>query len=683
VTTDGNRLPAAARSGNLAGVYDERRLPYHSVMAGPLTRLGLGDESPEQRQQRITAGVMASVYRQVPQSVLGSIFGGMALVAAFWHAHEHGPDHGQLFQNQLLIWFIGMLLESLLRLRVAHAFRLDTDPGKHAKVWASRWVAIAVAAGLLWGMAGSIFFTPKEPLLQLVLLAVILGVAFGSLTLYAGHRRALFFFLPLAVLPLIVRMVEQHDAAYYSAALVLFAVFSFTLFFGRNFGETMSEAVKKNYENEILVEQLLTEKRVADEARRAAENAIRSKTQFFAAASHDLRQPLQAIGIYCSLLRKRAQGPLEPLTRNLSTAVESLSKLVEELLEISRLDSGAVQASKQVVDLNEVFATLRQEFVPIAAAKGLRFRERRARLYVETDPMLLQRILRNLLSNAVRYTTQGGVLLAARRRSGRVSIEVWDTGPGIRRDEFDRIFEEFYRGESSKTESTGGYGLGLSIVRRICTVLGHSLFVTSRPGSGTVFRVEIPRAARPARPRVSAAATAAHTLIPLTDQLIVVLEDNSEILASLTRLLASWGARVLPSPKFDSVLLQRLSNESRIDLIVADHNLGGPINGAEAVFRIRELIGSPVPVVILTAVQASEVLGEFNRSLQARLNADPSLASNILRGRGEEPVVLQKPADAALLNSTLAQALGLAPSPDPDGAGRTSAPTQPTSQPTS
>jgi signal transduction histidine kinase len=632
-------------------------------MAGPLTRLGLGDESPEQRHQRITAGVMALVYRQVPQSVLGSIFGGMALVAAFWHTYEKN----EVVQNELLAWFIGMLLESLLRLRAARAFRLDPDPAKRAKVWAARWVAIAAAAGLLWGAAGSLFFTPAFPLLQLVLFAVVLGVAFNSLTLYAGYRRALFFFLPLAVLPLIVRMVEQHDAAYYSASIVLFAVFSFTLFFGRNFGATMSEAVKKNYENEVLVEQLLNEKRLADEARRAAENAIRSKTQFFAAASHDLRQPLQAIGIYCSLLRKRAQGPLEPLTKNLSTAVESLSKLVEELLEISRLDSGAVQASKQVVDLNEVFATLRQEFVPIAAAKGLRFRERRARLFVETDPMLLQRVLRNLLSNAVRYTTQGGVLLAARRRGGRASLEVWDTGPGIRRDEFDRIFEEFYRGESSKSETSGGYGLGLSIVRRICTVLGHSLFVTSRPGSGTVFRVEIPRAARPTRPRAKPAATAGGTPVQLTDHLIVVLEDNPEILTSLTRLLSSWGARVLPSPKFDTVFLQRLAKESKVDLIVADHNLGGPINGAEAVFRIRELVGTPVPVVMLTAVQSQEVVGEFKRQLQARTRVDPSTESNISRRRGEEPVVLQKPADASLLNSTIAQALGLAP---PEGADR-------------
>ena len=643
-------------------------------MAGPLTRLGLGEESPEQRNKRITAGVMATVYRQVPQSVLASIFGGMALVAAFWNAPAKDAAELQRNQNLLMIWFIGMLIESLLRLLAARAFRLDPEPAKRARLWATRWVATAAAAGLLWGAAGNLFFTPESPLQQLVLMAVVLGVAFGSLTLYASYRRSLFFFLPLAVLPLIVRMVEQHDAAYYSASIVVFAVFCFTLFFGRNFGTTISESVKRNYENEVLVEQLLNEKRLAEEARRAAETANRSKTQFFAAASHDLRQPLQAIGIYCSLLRKRAQGPLEPLTKNLSTAVESLSKLVEELLEISRLDSGAVQAIKQVVDLNEVFSPLRQEFVPIAAAKGLRFRERRSRLFVETDPSLLQRVLRNLLSNAVRYTTRGGVLLAARKRGGRASLEVWDTGPGIRRDEFDRIFEEFYRGESSKSETTGGYGLGLSIVRRICTALGHSLFVTSRPGSGTVFRVEIPLAARPVRHRTKSAAATPDSLTPLPDRRIVVLEDNPEILTSLSRLLSSWGARVVPAPKFDTVLLQHLANEAKVDLIVADHNLGGPINGAEAVLRIRELVGAPVPAVMLTAVPSHEVMAEFRRLQKARTVGGALSEGDASRQGGDEPVVLQKPADATLLNATMAQALGLG-----SASGADRAATQPTS----
>ncbi len=272
------------------------------------------------------------------------------------------------------------------------------------------------------------------------------------------------------------------------------AVFLFTVLYGRDFGNAVFESVKNTYENEVLVEQLVAEKRMAEEARREAENATRSKTQFFAAASHDLRQPLQAIGIYVSLLKKRAHGPLEPLVNNLSTAVETLSKLVEELLEISRLDSGSIQPRVEQVLIDDMFSLLEQEFTPLAASKGLSLRIRRGGIPIDSDALLLQRVIRNLLANAIRYTQKGGVLLAARPRNGLISLEVWDTGPGIKQGELDRIFEEFYRGESSKAENSGsGFGLGLSIVKRICGLLGHPLIVTTRPGTGTVFRVEVPR----------------------------------------------------------------------------------------------------------------------------------------------------------------------------------------------
>jgi signal transduction histidine kinase len=330
-------------------------------MAGPLTRFGIDTESREQRQEKILAGVLASAYRQVPQSVLGSIVGGSALVASFWQTQNQGI---------LMAWFLAMLVECLGRLRVARLFARSTDAVEQVQRWAWRWVAVSAVAGALWGAAGVLFFAPNAPSQQLVLVAVILGVAFGSLTLYATHRPALVAFLPLALLPLIARMAAEQDPAYYTASIVMVAVFGFTMFFGRSFGATMSESVKNNYENEVLVAQLLAEKRVADDARRAAENATRSKTQFFAAASHDLRQPLQAIGIYVSLLKKRVHGPAEPLVRNLSSAVEALSKLVEELLEISRLDSGSIQPRIQQVLLDDAPLWLRHRLRPDASDAG-------------------------------------------------------------------------------------------------------------------------------------------------------------------------------------------------------------------------------------------------------------------------------------------------------------------------
>jgi signal transduction histidine kinase/CheY-like chemotaxis protein len=621
-------------------------------VSGPLTRFGLAVETAEQRKEKILAGVMASVYRQVPQSVLVSIVGAFALVMVLWYSMN---------QNLLMGWFMLILLESLARVRVAYKFRHAAEVVDQVQRWANRWVVLAVVAGALWGVAGFLFFSQDQPLHQVVLVAVVLSVAFGSLTLYASHRPAFYAFMLLTVMPLITRMVWEQDPTYYTAAVVMAAVFFFTVFYGRNFGDAVFESVKNNYENEVLVDQLMAEKRLAEDARREAENATRSKTQFFAAASHDLRQPLQAIGIYVSLLKKRATGPLEPLVNNMSTAVESLSKLVEELLEISRLDSGSIQPKVDQVTLDEMFSVLEQEFTPLAASKGLSLRVRRGGFAVDSDPMLLQRVIRNLLANAIRYTQRGGVLLAARPRGGLISLEVWDTGPGIKQAELDRIFEEFYRGESSKAENSGtGFGLGLSIVKRICGLLGHPLIVTTRPGTGTVFRVEVPLSIMPVRAKRSAPETVDMVMRSLEGHTIVVLEDNAEILNSLTRLVRSWGASVVPSTGFNAQLIRGIAGHERVDAVLADHNLGPhSISGVESVFRIRELVGFPVPVIMLTAVQGAEVVGDFQRAMHARMALNPSLVAAIARSRTEEPPVLQKPTTAAVLNNTLAEVLGM------------------------
>ncbi len=520
-------------------------------MSGPLTRFGLVVETQEQRREKILAGVMASVYRQVPQSVLVSIVGAFALVVVFWNSMN---------QNLLMGWFVIVLLESLVRVRIAYRFRHAAAVVDEVQKWATRWVALAVASGILWGIAGAAFFSHDQPLHQIVLVAVVLSVAFGSLTLYACYRPAFYSFMLLALLPLIARMVWEQDATYYTASVVMAAVFFFTVFYGRTFGDAVFESVKNNYENEVLVEQLINEKRLAEEARRDAENATRSKTQFFAAASHDLRQPLQAIGIYVSLLKKRAQGPMEPLINNLATAVESLSKLVEELLEISRLDSGSIQPRVDQMLLDDLFTLLEQEFTPLTASKGLSLRVRRSGFAIDSDPLLLQQVI-NLLANAIRrYTQRGGIGAdeeAARPRGGSSrcrSSNCWrssrlDSGSicnvGQMLDDLFTLLEQEFTGPSKGLslsaplgspnswrarshlmaarprradqriaarareefiENSGaGFGLGLSIVKRICGLLGHPLIVTTRPGTGTVFRVEgaaVDHAAeRPSAPR--------------------------------------------------------------------------------------------------------------------------------------------------------------------------------------
>jgi len=621
-------------------------------VTSPQDRYGPRDDSLARRRDRVVAGVIASVHQQVPRSVLGSLAGVVAVAAVYW---------GAVDRMLLIGWVAAMLAEMALRLRQTQQFRrarIDVD-SVHA--WTARWVVQAGIAGVLWGAAGLLFFLPAEPLKLLVLVTVVLGVAFGSLTLYATHQPALYAFLPAALLPLALRLAMQPDSAYVTAAVVLLAMFGFTMYFGRNFAVAVFDSARNNFENELLVGQLLNEKRVADEARRAAEEATRSKTKFFAAASHDLRQPLQAIGIYCSLLKKRAEGPVEPLAKSLSAAVDSLSKLVEELLEISRLDAGAIQPRLQQVLLDEMLAQVAQEFRPLANGKGLELRVRKPSLAIESDPVLLARVLRNLLGNAIRYTASGGVLLAARPRGGLVSIEVWDTGPGIHQSELSRVFDEFYRGESSKGEPASGFGLGLSIVRRICNVLGHPLIVTTRPGSGTVFRIEVPPSALPHHGPLPDTALTDSSICTLTGHRLVLIEDNEEIRNSLQHLLRSWGAEVIAEAGMTPALDGQLAQQLRIDLVVADQNLGDGVSGTDVVLAIRERVGSPVPVVMLTAVGAGEVIGDFQRAVKRVLQERPDLAGVVARSRVEEPVVLQKPTNAILLNNRIARSLGLLP----------------------
>ena len=640
------------------------------MTSGPITRLGLADESHEHRHGRIRHGIAGAVFQQAPQAALVGVLGGAAVVAVSW---------GSETRVAVLGWLAALLLETAMRLRVAGDYSArgpaeaaGADPGVAATAWIRRWLTSAVTAGALWGVAGACFF-PSSPVLQLVLVAAILGVVFGSLSQLSSYAPALLVYLPLVLLPLAARLWVAHAPVYSAAAAIVAAILGATLYMGRNYGRTVAESVKAGIDNEILLNQLISEKRIAEDARRAAEAATRSKTRFFAAASHDLRQPLQAIGIYCSLLRKRAQGPIVPLVRNLSAGVETLSNLVGELLEVSRLDAGAIQPRIESVSLAEVFTGLQREFLPLAEARRLEFRVRETNLCVTSDGLLLSRVLRNLLANAIRYTAHGGVLLAARRRTGDiVDLEIWDTGPGIHKQDLDRIFDEFYRGESGKGAAdgtAGGFGLGLSIVRRICGVLGHAVTVRTRPGFGTMFRVQAPFSALLSPPRSGPEQLPESSIQPISGVCVLLFEDNEGILNSLARLLRSWGADVISATAFTGAVVKRLGRDCRVDLIIADQNLGGPVDGAEAAFRVRELVGVPLPVILLTAMSPMDVLAEFHYQMRRRLESNPQAAAAIARSRVEEPIVLTKPANAALLNARILAALGIRPM-DPEALAR-------------
>ncbi len=333
---------------------------------------------------------------------------------------------------------------------------------------------------------------------------------------------------------------------------------------------------------------IILEERVAERTR-ALEVANQSKTRFLASASHDLRQPTAAIGLLVSLLRQQEVTPqVQELTNMLDEAVVSMESLLVGLLDISRLDAGAVQAQFQPVCLNDVFHALRVHEQSAADAKGLRLRFRfpknaTSNLTVLTDPVLIHSVIRNLVANAIRYTQQGGVLVAVRRHGKhRVRIDIWDTGIGIAPDQQERIFDEFYQVSNAARDRSRGIGLGLAIVRRTASLLGEQVTLKSRLGRGSCFSIELPlnhvNTTKPAAPTSPQQ--------PLTGRNVWVVEDDLLLRRALGEMLQSWGANTRTWPDGEALLdelpqlLSSSDRNQRPDILITDYRLPG-INGLQ------------------------------------------------------------------------------------------------------
>lgn len=334
-------------------------------------------------------------------------------------------------------------------------------------------------------------------------------------------------------------------------------------------------------------------------ARAAAEEANRAKSRFLAAASHDLRQPIQAAALFVAALRQRAEDPeLQGLIGQLGQCLDQTQALLDQLLDISRLDAQLLRVEPQEVALGDLLERLELEFARPAAESGLTLRVAASSLFVRADPLLLFRILQNLVANALRYTERGRVLLGVRRRGDRARISVYDSGVGIPADKLELVFEEFQQLANPGRDRTRGLGLGLAIVKRLAGLMALPLGVRSEPGRGSHFWIEVPLAAD-APPAVSLPPTVAGG--PRRDRLrgrrIALLEDEPGLLAALESFLRGEGAEVAGAATLPE--LQARLQGAVPDTLVVDYRLGEG-TGLEAAARMAAAVGHALPTVILT-----------------------------------------------------------------------------------
>lgn len=359
------------------------------------------------------------------------------------------------------------------------------------------------------------------------------------------------------------------------------------------------------------------EQRVAERTREA-ETAQESRSRFLTAVSHDVLQPLNAARLFTSALRE-STAPQEQahLAERVDTALRAAEELLDGLLDVSRLDAGALRPDLSDFDAAELLRELAAQYAPMAAARSIDIRIHAPALPVRSDRRLLRRVLQNFIANALRYTPRGRVVLAARRRGDGIALQVWDTGPGIPEHHMRQIYDEFHRYEQPFDWDGRGLGLGLSICQRISRLLGHALDARSMPGRGSMFSIVVPRAqSAPVRDHAAATVDMQRTL----DGLCVLCVDNdSDILAGMDALLSRWGVRTVLATTVDDALAKM---SQRPDVLLVDYHLHDRLDGLDTLDALRAAAGHTIPGALLTA-DGSDTLGQAARARGYRVLTKP------------------------------------------------------------
>jgi two-component system, sensor histidine kinase len=551
------------------------------------------------------AALARRVERQRVEMVYGNTLAvsGSALLMAAIVAVIAWPHSNRL---SVASWCSAVVLVQVYVQWLAFRYRHATDRETASRAWGSRLAMTAGLAGVVWGAAAFVLVGSDQPLTLALISACLAGRATISSITNAQFPPALYGFAAPIFAMLALRYMTLGGYGNAALGVMWIAVLGYLLLFVDRHSRAVVAQIRLRYENEQLVGQLQQQNALAEHARARAEEASRAKSLFFAAANHDLRQPLHSLGLFAAALRN---SPVDEHGRRLIDQIlqctESLEQLFDNLLDISRLDAGQVEVKREVVAVDAVFDRLRATFAEPALDKGLKLSVRRSNAMLMTDPTLLFRVLSNLVSNALRYTERGGIVVACRKRRGVACIEVWDSGIGIPAEQHERIFEEFYQLNNPSRDRSRGLGLGLATVRRIARLLDHKLRLRSAAGRGSRFIFEVP-IADPTR--IHSASATVEQKVPnlIRGKLIVVVDDEESVRLGMQSLLESWGCKCITAA--DTAAALQGMNGRAPDFIIADLRLAGADSGIDVIRELRRQLGTSIPAVLISGDTATEQL---------------------------------------------------------------------------
>ena len=516
------------------------------------------------------------------------VIAGLLVAALMW---QHA-----LTQLPAVLWLGAMAVQSLARMAVREAYVRADPPADAWRPWA-RWAVVGiVASGVTWGAGMPFLLPPTRFDLQAMVVAMMVVGTYGMVGSTGAYLPAFApFFVPFA--PLIIWFAVQGDVLHVAGGAILLAWLPSVASLAQRYNANLVAALRLRFENAALADDLRAQKQVAEQSNLA-------KSRFLAAASHDLRQPVHALGMFIGALRgHRLSARSRELVAHMDSSVGALNGLFGSLLDISRLDAGVIEARPGRLAIQPMLARIGRDLAQEAAAKGVALRLVPTSAEITSDPVLLERILRNLIGNAVVYTPAGGrVLVGLRRRGGGVGIEVRDTGPGIQPELQELVFEEFYQIGNPDRDRSRGLGLGLPIVRRLCGILDHPLTMESTPGRGTCFTVQAPRL--PTLEDRSAPVPAAALVGPPTG-FILAMDDEPAIRVAMIALLESWGHRVVAAAGPREAIAD-LAGGPPPDLIISDYRLRDGLDGLTAIRQVQDAIAAKIPAILVTGDTAPE-----------------------------------------------------------------------------
>lgn len=535
--------------------------------------------------QRYRQAMLELTLAHMPMKLILTLF--TALILSVVLVRNHGWE-------KPLFWFFFAFIINGLRLVFNPKILALSRQAKSPEIL-ERYLLLSVfVSGAHWALGLVWFLDSSHQQEYLFIIALTLGLISSAIPVTSSPYSIWFAYTGVIVATAIIKLLSIGE----STMALTFGVYLVALWY---LARVLSDRIQSSITREFQVEDLLKEVTIAKDQ---AERAIRQRSQFMAATSHDLRQPLHAQGLLLESLKSRLRKPENKhLLNQIEQSNIALNSLFEALLEISQLDAGSIKVQSAHYSLSALCEQLQAEFEPQAIQKGLTITFDVGDSTVHTDPVLLTRVLRNLLSNAIKYTPKGDVILYSRQNGEQHMITVSDTGLGIPKEQHESIFDEYTQLDNSARDRVKGIGLGLAIVKRMCDLLKLPISVKSSPNNGTSFTVLVPigNGAMVVKPNMSDALDLTSKSAPKT---IFVIDNDPAILLAFSSLLSDWGHTCQTFTSLEEVLEFKSQSTQAAhatpDLLIVDYRLGGTRRGTEVIQHLHDVYLSEVPAVIVS-----------------------------------------------------------------------------------